>query len=73
MTRTAVFLLMHEHVTVGERDEVKMIGVYSTREKADAARARMKILEGFKDYPEGFSIDETIVDKDHWTEGFVTL
>jgi hypothetical protein len=28
---------------------------------------------GFRDFPDGFSIDEYEIDKDHWQEGFVGL
>lgn len=63
-----VFLLNHEH-----GDDIKFIGIYETQEKADAARNRAKNLLGFRDFPEGFSIDRYELDKDHWTEGFVAV
>mgnify|MGYP003581344561 CR=1 FL=1 len=56
------------------RDEdVKTIGVYSTRDNAAAAIQRFRGRPGFRDYPDGFQIDEYPLDRDHWGEGFTTL
>lgn len=66
-----VFLLQHSY-EVGEFDETKLIGIYSSKEKAESTVERFKHLSGFKDYPhECFYIDEIEIDKDHWTEGFI--
>ena len=69
-----VFLLWHVHAfDDGEEDE-KLIGVYSTREKAEAAIGRLKDQPGFVDVPEGFGIHPYVIDKDtSWTEGYVTV
>jgi hypothetical protein len=68
-----VFVLQHVH-TFGEGEEdVKMIGVYSSREQAEAAVERLSIQPGFNDAPEGFEIDPYVLDEDHWTEGYVTV
>lgn len=56
----------------GEEDS-KLIGVYSTRQLADTARGRSRLLSGFRDEPEGFIIDDYELDKDHWTDGYVTV
>ncbi|MCA9599083.1 MAG: hypothetical protein KC776_37490 [Myxococcales bacterium] len=70
---TTVFVLHHvAHVDSGAEDE-KLIGVYSTRQHAEAAIQRLRSLPGFSDFPDGFVIDEYALDEDHWTEGFVTL
>jgi homoserine kinase type II len=66
-----VYVLQH----VYERDEIeeiKMIGVYSIQERAKEAIERLKNQPGFVDHLEGFDIDVYPLDKDHWTEGFVT-
>ena len=58
----------------GEDDEdVKFIGWYSTHTFADEAVARLRLQPGFSDYPDGFHIDEYEVDRDHWTDGFVSV
>ena len=55
-----------------EHAERKMIGMYSTRERAEEAADRYLPLPGFRDYPrECFQISEFVVDRDTaWTEGF---
>ncbi|MBK6688343.1 MAG: hypothetical protein IPG45_27990 [Deltaproteobacteria bacterium] len=67
-----VFLLQHVYEPDG-REEIKLIGVYSTREKAEAARSRVSGQAGFRDYPEGLVISEQHLDRDSWSEGFVRL
>jgi homoserine kinase type II len=67
-----VWLLWHTH-TVGEEDDEKLIGVYSTQQNAEQAQSRAAGLPGFRELPEGFGIDSYIVDQDRWTKGFVRL
>ena len=66
-----VFVVMHENDLDG--CEVKFIGVYSTARRGRAAIARAKRLPGFRDHPEGFSVDACEVDRTHWSEGFKTV
>jgi hypothetical protein len=68
----SVFVLQHVHSQDDGAEDVKFIGVYSSREKAQEAVARLERLPGFADAPDGFHIDEYPVDQDHWAEGFVT-
>ena len=67
----SVFVLQHVHARQDSGEDVKLIGVYSSREKADAAVARLGRLPGFSDTPDGFHVDEYRVDQDHWVEGYV--
>jgi hypothetical protein len=67
----SVFVLQHVHTQEDGVEEVKFIGVYSAREKAQAAVERLNRLPGFADAPDGFHIDEYGVDQDHWAEGYV--
>jgi hypothetical protein len=67
----SVFLVQHEYQDEDENEEVKLIGIYATEEKAKLAVERSKILPGFCDYPDGFSIAQIEIDVDHWTTGFV--
>ncbi|MDU7522432.1 MAG: hypothetical protein E7K72_13745 [Roseomonas mucosa] len=57
-----------------ETDEIeismKLIGIYSSEEKASQAMARMRRLPGFRDWPGGFRIYEVTLDRDLWPEGF---
>ena len=67
----SVFVLQHVHSREDGGEDVKFIGVYSSREKAEAAVARLSRLPGFSDAPDGFHIDEYRIDQDHWVEGYV--
>jgi hypothetical protein len=70
---TKVYVLQHEHVIEDDMEDVKFIGVYSSREKAQAAIARLSQAPGFAVAVDGFHIDEYQLDKDHWVEGYSTL
>jgi hypothetical protein len=67
----SVFVLQHVHVRDDDAEDAKFIGVYSSREKADAAVARLGRQPGFSEAPDGFHVDEYRVDQDHWVEGCV--
>jgi len=54
---TTVFVLQHEYEWCG-RDEVKFVGVYATREDAQTAMGRLSNCSGFRDWPDGLSIEE---------------
>jgi hypothetical protein len=66
----SVFIVFHARETDNGVDSVKMIGAYSSRENGDSAVSRLRKQPGFCDFPEGFSIDEYEINKDHWQEGF---
>lgn len=67
----SVFVLQHVHPRDDGADDVKFVGVYSSRENAAAAAARLSCRPGFADEPDGFHIDEYRVDQDQWAEGYV--
>ena len=69
----SVFVLQHVHSREDGVEDVKFIGVYSSREKAQAAVARLGRLPGFADAPDGFHIDEYRVDQDYWVQGYVVV
>jgi hypothetical protein len=66
------FVVQHAHELEDGEDEVKMIGVYSTRENAESAVERLRLQPGFRDTPNCFFIDDYTVDQTYWTEGYVT-
>ena len=68
-----VFVVHHEHELAPDRDDVKMIGVYSSKAEAEAAVARLSAQPGFRETTSGFSIDRYRLDEDHWVEGFITM
>ncbi len=69
----SVFILQHSYESsdTGE-EETKFIGVYSSKEKAEEAFARLSKQPGFRDLPNYFNTDEYEIDQDNWCEGFVT-
>ena len=70
----AVYILQHSYEVGedGQFDEMKMIGVYSSRESAEKTIVRYKMLSGFKDYPIScFYISKYEIDTDHWADGFI--
>jgi hypothetical protein len=69
-----VYLVQHSYEVGenGEFNEVKLIGVYSTQEKAEEAVDRYKEIPGFKNYLNGFHIGKHEINKDNWNEGFIS-
>ena len=66
-----VYVLQHIHTVDLSDEDVKLIGVYSSRVAAEAAVARAVQLPGFQDAADGFSIDAYELDADHWVEGYI--
>lgn len=66
-----VYLLWHAN-DLDEEVDVKLLGVYSSYQKAEAARLQVSDKPGFQQHLEGFHIDRYELDEDQWTEGFVT-
>lgn len=80
----SVFVLQHLHIHPSGEDDVKLVGLYQSLRAAHSAVERLKIQPGFRDHPsivdhqqdtdeQGFHIDEYPLDKDHWSEGYVTV
>ena len=66
-------MLQHVHSLNDGAEDVKLIGVYSSRDNAQSAITRLGQAPGFSDAPSGFHIDEYKLDKDQWVEGLSTL
>lgn len=62
-----VFVLQYESEC---SDEPKLLGVFDSRQAAEAAIETYQSLPGFRDYPDGFSIDRYQLNSLHWTDGF---
>ncbi|MEJ2880618.1 DUF7336 domain-containing protein [Pedobacter sp. GR22-6] len=69
-----VYLLWHTHIDerLDGGEDVKLIGVYSSIDEANSAMERKRTFEGFKDHKDGFDVSTYTLDRDSWTEGFVT-
>lgn len=68
-----VYVLMHAHELDEGEDDIKLIGCYRTEEAARAAISRLLLQPGFRDHPQGFTIDAFELDADHWVKGFITV
>ena len=68
-----VYLLHHVHEFEDGHEDFKMIGVFSTEQRAKDALGLVKDQPGFRECPEGFEISEAELDTMEWLEGFVTL
>lgn len=66
----ALFLVKHRRVLNDNVYENKFIGWYSSRTIADEAVERSRLLEGFRDYPDGYLVVEIDVDRIYLPEGF---
>jgi hypothetical protein len=71
--KITVYPLCHEYELDNGEVESKGLGTFSSREKAQEAIERYRLLPGFRDRPDGFVIYESILDQDAaWTEGYIT-
>lgn len=70
---TSVFLLFHIHHLPDGEDDDKLLGVYSSREKAEKKiEDKYRNLPSFCEADGEFIIDEYQIDQDNWEDGFVT-
>jgi len=71
----SVFVLEHTRYEDDNSDndieDFKLIGVFASLEQAQAAIAQLSTQPGFKDYPNGFHIDEYPLGQINWSSGFV--
>lgn len=69
----SVFQLTHTREQPCGCDDVKNLGTYSGQELGVKACARAMKLPGFRDHPDGFHLEKVELDRDEWTEGFVSV
>jgi len=67
-----VYKLYHVRTRPDGVEDEKLIGIYTTEQKAKEAIQRAIGLPGFRDFPDGFKILEHLLDRDSWLEGFIT-
>lgn len=70
---TWIYILEHVIPKLDGEDEMKMLGVYSSRQKARDAVKKYKRLPGFKRYPRNFCVSRSEINKMEWAEGFVSM
>jgi homoserine kinase type II len=70
---TNVYVLWHYRTDERGCDHDKMLGIYTTRAKAEEGLALLRDKPGFRDYPDGFEILEGELDTTGLLEGFITV
>ncbi len=68
-----VYLLQHTYFygDNNEHEETKILGIFDSSDKAQAAISQYNKLPGFRDFSdECFSIDKYQLNKTEWSEGF---
>lgn len=65
----SVFLLQHVRAN-GANEDVKVLGIFETEERAERCVNELKKKPGFSNHPDGFHIDKYDLDKAYWQEGF---
>ncbi len=56
-----------------DRDYDKLLGIFSTNAVAERGLERLREKPGFRDYPDGFEINEGRMNETYMKSGFVTL
>jgi hypothetical protein len=69
-TDDTVYLLWHSGADP-DNDEALLLGVYSSKAKAEERIEQSKGDPGFVDHSDGFEISPYVIDRDEWPEGFV--
>lgn len=65
-----IVYVLHHTARVGKDEDHKLIGVYSTKQHAEAVILRLRDKPGFRDPDGEFVIGPYELDKDNWIEGF---
>jgi len=69
----SVFAVWHEQPIDEDHDLSRLIGLFSTEKDALRYQASAQSRKGFSLNADHFILSETPIDKDSWTEGFVTM
>ncbi len=68
--KTPLYLLWHTYEKESGCEDIKLIGIYSSEERAKEALEKVRVQPGFRDYPDGFEIYEDELNMTDWREGF---
>jgi hypothetical protein len=63
----AVFLLWHFHDLGDGKTDDELLGIYSSVDEAEAAKARKLAFEGFRSPSDGFLINRHALNRDGWS------
>jgi len=70
---TPLHLIWQELEDADGREEIRLVGIYSSEAKAEAALAEVRRQPEFRDHPESLAIYGDALDEIDWREGYVTL
>lgn len=68
----SVYLIQHCYER-GDSEDVKVIGIFASQSDAETVVERLRKQDGFKDAPDGFSIDSYVIGRCFWSDGFETV
>ena len=68
-----VYVLQHSREGDDGQEDTKLIGVFSTVDKGEAAILALKAKPGFALFPDGFVLERYELDRVWWEEGFATI
>ncbi len=65
----SVYIVRHVRAEKGRDEDVRLVGVYSTKDAAKDAVQRAGLQPDFRRFPNGFKISKHPLDTDHWAAG----
>lgn len=65
-----LYIVCHMY-EINEHEEARMIGIFSSVNKANEVIKKHKKLPGFKEYPDGFIVDTCKMEEEDWESGFI--
>lgn len=68
-----VYVLQHSYALQNGCDETKLLGVFSSEDKAQQAIEMYRTLPGFCEHLQDFHLDKYLMNERYWTEGFFTI
>ena len=69
---SSILVVQHVHAHRDGTEDVKFIGVHSSKHVAGLGIRRLCRKPGFRSTARGFHVDRYELDHDHWTEGYIT-
>jgi len=67
-----IYVLSHTYTDEWHTD-FKLLGFLNSLKSVEEMKKQAVILPGFKEYSEGFVVNQYILDKIHWAEGFYKI
>ncbi len=68
-----VYVVDHTYVNEFGDEQSKLCGIYTNELEAKQAIDRLKMKDGFSQYPDCFNIYRYVINRDYWQDGFITI